>query len=115
MPLEGVTPYPPEFADRYRQRGYWQDRPLMAHFQESFRSNAERVAVVAGEERITYGQLGERVDRLALHLLQLGLRPLDRVVMHLPNIPELIQLYFAFQRIGVIPLMALPPHRQHEI
>lgn len=113
--LEGCTPFPEEFARLYRERGYWEDRPLIDHFRDSFARNADRVAIVFGDERITYRQLGERVDRLALHLLGLGLGPLDRAVMHLPNIPEFVYLYFAFQRIGAIPLMALPPHRQHEI
>jgi 2,3-dihydroxybenzoate-AMP ligase len=26
--LDGVTPYPPEFAERYRALGYWEDRTL---------------------------------------------------------------------------------------
>ncbi|MDE3075958.1 MAG: AMP-binding protein [Chloroflexota bacterium] len=113
--LEGCVPFPPDFTERYRAKGYWEDRPLIDHFRDSFARNADRVAIVSGEERITYRQLGQRVDRLALHLLELGLGPLDRVVLHLPNIPEFVYLYFAFQRIGAIPLMALPPHRQHEI
>ncbi len=113
--LEGFVPYPEELAARYRQRGYWEDRPLIDHFRESFARNADRVAIMSGDERVSYRQLGERVERLALHLLELGLGPLDRAVLHLPNIPEFVYLYFAFQRIGAIPLMALPPHRQHEI
>jgi 2,3-dihydroxybenzoate-AMP ligase len=113
--LDGFAAYPPELVQRYRQRGYWEDRPLIDHFRDAFARYADRVAIVSGDERVTYGQLNERVDRLALHLLELGLKPLDSVVMHLPNIPEFVYLYFAFQRIGAIPLMALPPHRQHEI
>src|SRR5581483_4265521 len=113
--LEGFVPWPDELVQRYRERGYWEDRPLIDHFRDAFDKYADRVAIVAGEERITYGQLGDRADRLALHLLELGLKPLDAAVLHLPNIPEFVYLYFAFQRIGAIPLMALPPHRQHEI
>ncbi|HVA25788.1 MAG TPA: AMP-binding protein [Chloroflexota bacterium] len=113
--LAGFVPYPPDLIARYRAKGYWQDRPLIDHFREAFARYADRVAIVSGGERVTYRQLGERVDLLALHLLELGLKPLDSAVMHLPNIPEFVYLYLAFQRIGVIPLMALPPHRQHEI
>ena len=113
--LDGFVPYPPELVERYRAKGYWEDRPLIDHFRDAFASHADRVAIVFGDERVTYSQLGERVDRLALHLLELGLKPLDSAVMHLPNIPEFVYLYLALQRIGAIPLMALPPHRQHEI
>jgi non-ribosomal peptide synthetase component E (peptide arylation enzyme) len=27
--LDGVTPFPAEFAARYRELGYWEDRPLL--------------------------------------------------------------------------------------
>lgn len=115
MPLQGTIPYPPEFARRYREQGYWEDRPLTSHFDECFAKFADRVAVVSGAERITYRQVGERAERLALHLLELGFRSLDRVVMQLGNVPEFIYLYFALQKIGAIPIMALPPHRYLEI
>src|SRR5262245_38152809 len=113
--LEGFVPFPPEWAARYRQNGYWEDRSLGQVFMECFTRYADRVAVVAGGERISYQILAERVDRLALHLLQGGIGALDRVVMQLPNVPEFVYLYFALQRIGAIPIMALPPHRYQEI
>ena len=53
--------------------------------------------------------------RLALNLLDEGLKPLDRVVMQLPNVVEFAYLYFALQKIGCIPIMALPTHRYREI
>jgi len=113
--LDGFLPYPADFAARYRQKGYWENRSMGSVFAECFARYAGRIAVVAGAERITYGALGERVDRLARHLLELGLRPLDRVVVQLPNVAEFLYLYFALQRVGAIPIMALPPHRYQEI
>ncbi len=52
---------------------------------------------------------------LARHLCDLGYGPGDVVVVQLPNIPEFIVLYLALQHLGCVPLMALPPHREHEI
>lgn len=115
MPLEGFTPIPDDFADTYRAEGYWEDRPLIEVLRESFERHHDRVAVVAEDRRLTYGQLWDDAERLARHLYDMGLRPLDRIVVHLPNIPEFIILYLAVQRVGAIPLMALPPHREHEI
>ena len=113
--LDGVTSYPPEFAERYRALGYWEDRTLGQWFDGTCESFSERVALVTQTEQITYRQLAERVERLSLHLLEQGLHPLDCFVMQLPNIPEFVYLYFALQKIGVIPIMALPPHRYTEI
>jgi 2,3-dihydroxybenzoate-AMP ligase len=115
MMLPGVTPFPPEFAARYRARGYWQDRPLIAHFLDVFATFADRVAVVDGEGSYTYAQLAAASERVALNLLDLGLRPGDRVVVQLPNTRLFASFYFALQRIGAIPIMALPSHRYREL
>ena len=40
MPVPGVTPFPPEFAARYRARGYWDDQPLITHFLKVFADHA---------------------------------------------------------------------------
>src|SRR5262249_7139685 len=74
----------------------------------------DRLALIAGSERITYRELASRVERLARHFHERGLRPLDRVVVQLPNVPEFVYVYFALQRVGAIPVMALlpPPYRE---
>ncbi len=113
--LPGVTPFPPEFAARYRARGYWEDVALGRFYAGVVSTHGDRVAMISGEERVTYSELGERVDRLAVQLLDMGVRPLDRWVVQLPNIPEFVYLYFALERVGAIPIMALAGHRWNEI
>jgi non-ribosomal peptide synthetase component E (peptide arylation enzyme) len=49
--LEGVTPFPPEFAARYRERGYWQDRPLFDGFLDCLREHADQVALIDADGR----------------------------------------------------------------
>jgi 2,3-dihydroxybenzoate-AMP ligase len=113
--LDGVVRFPPEFAARYRAKGYWEDRSLREVFADVFAKYADRVAIIDGDESVTFTQLNERSERLALNLLDEGLKPLDRVVMQLPNVVEFAYLYFALQKIGCIPIMALPTHRYREI
>ena len=113
--LEGVVRFPPEFAARYRAKGYWQDRSLAATFTEVFAKFADRVAVIDGDRSVTYGQIDERSGRMALNLFDEGLKPLDRIVVQLPNVVEFVYLYFALQKIGCIPIMALPTHRYREM
>ncbi|MEK6601295.1 MAG: AMP-binding protein [Candidatus Binatota bacterium] len=113
--LEGVVRFPPEFAARYRAKGYWEDRSLADTFAEVCAKYADRLAIIDRGESITYAQLNGRSERLALNLLDEGLKPLDRVVMQLPNVVEFVYLYFALQKIGCIPIMALPTHRYREV
>src|SRR4051812_42680621 len=115
MPLPGVVPFPPEFAQRYRDKGYWQDKSLAQEFSKVFKDHGPRVALVDGERQFTYEEIDRLSDNLALNLLELGLKPLDRVVPTLPNCAEFVLLYFALQKIGAIPIAALVSHRFAEV
>ena len=113
--LDGFVPFPPAFADRYRERGYWRDQTLAQEFATVFRQFAPRTVLVDGERRYTYAELDSLSDNLALNLLALGLQPQDRVVPTLPNVAEFVILYFALQKLGCIPIAALVTHRFAEI
>jgi 2,3-dihydroxybenzoate-AMP ligase len=113
--LEHCTPWPEEFARRYREQHYWADITLHDMLARSIRAAPQRTALVQGERRLSYAQLGEAIDRLARPLIDLGLRSRDRVVFQLPNSIEFVIALFALLRIGVIPVLALPAHRRGEI
>ena len=113
--LEGVVPFPPEFAARYRAKGYWQDKSLRDEFAAVFKNFGPRLCVIDRERQITYAELDALSTNLALNLLELGFKPLDRVVLTLPNVAEFVILYFALQKIGCIPIAALATHRYNEV
>jgi 2,3-dihydroxybenzoate-AMP ligase len=104
--LQGVVPFPPEFARRYRERGYWQDKSLAEEFKVVFDRYRGRVAVIDRDRSFTYDEIDRLSSNLALNLLGAGLKPLDRVVVQLPNVAEFIILYFALQKMGGIPIAA---------
>ncbi|HSR15325.1 MAG TPA: AMP-binding protein, partial [Gemmatimonadales bacterium] len=65
-------------------QGMMQDWPLtLTHFLDRARSIHARKTVVtktvAGIHRETYGQFGDRTERLAAALARLGVQPGDRV------------------------------------
>ncbi len=113
--LEGVVPYPPEFAKRYREKGYWIDKSLAQEYRIAFAKYEKRVALLDRDRSITYGELDRMSSNLALNLLEAGFQPLDRLVVQLPNVAEFVVLYLALQKIGGIPIAALMPHRFAEI
>ena len=113
--LEGCIPWPADLARRYRDRGYWEGLTLSQVMDASVARFGDREALVFGDARVTYRDLGERVDRLAYHLAKAGLQPSDRVVLQLPNKPEFAYAFLALVKIGVIPVMALQAHRLTEI
>lgn len=115
MQIAGVTPFPDDYADRYRAKGYWEDRALIEHYLDAFAAWPQRIAIVDDDETLTYTALAERAERVARSLVDLGLRSGDRIVLQLPNTALFASFYVALQHIGVIPIMALPSHRFREV
>ena len=113
--LQGCTAWPEETARRYRQQGYWADITLYDMLLRSVAAAPGHIALVQGARRLSYAELRTAIDALAGRLIDLGLRPLDRVVFQLPNSIEFVIAFFALLRIGVIPVLALPAHRREEI
>jgi long-chain acyl-CoA synthetase len=72
--------------------------------QDFLRHSAERlphkVALIAGERRLNYGELAAAVSRLAVALPKLGLRRGGRVVIDLVDGPELIISIFGVLQAG---------------
>ncbi|HEX6869452.1 MAG TPA: AMP-binding protein [Micromonosporaceae bacterium] len=55
-----------------------------------------------GEQRATYADLLGRVQRVSAGLHRSGLRPGDRVILLLPNCPELVEVLFACMWGGLV-------------
>ena len=113
--LEGFVPFPEEFVKKYRQKGIWVDKTLGDEFDEFTARYADRIAISYLGEQVTYRQLGERVNRLALHFVDKGLKTYDRMICQLPNGPDFLYCFYAAVKIGVIPIAALPAHQESEI
>jgi len=107
--------WPAEFAERYRAAGYWRNETFGAWLRERATAHPDRIAVVGGDQRWSYAELDRRASALAASFLQAGLQRGDRVLVHLPNIPDFIGVVMGLFRAGLIPVYALPAHRITEI
>ena len=65
---------------------------------------AEREAVVCGDRRLTYAQLEERANRLANHLLDVGVGPGDFVGCYLVNGTEYLEMLLAAFKVRAVPV-----------
>ena len=112
---EGTVPWPDDLTREYSAAGWWRGRDLGAEIADVAVARPDATALVDGGTRIGYGSLLARADALAGRLARLGLRPGDRIVVQLPNCWQFVVLTLACLRAGIVPVMALPAHRRHEL
>ena len=79
---------PDDLAARYRQKGYWIDLPLTDILNRQAENDA--VAVICGEQQLTYRQLAQQSDRLAAALQRRGLKQGDTALVQLGNVAEFL-------------------------
>ncbi|MFE7186491.1 AMP-binding protein [Streptomyces erythrochromogenes] len=113
--LDGCTPWPEGFVDRYWAAGHWRGTTLDSLLRGWALQYGPRTALVADGTRITYAALNRRVDRLAAGFRLLALRPGQRVVVQLPNVPEFVVTVFALMRAGAVPVLCPVSLRAPEV
>lgn len=109
------TGWPDEDAERYRAAGHWTGNTFSDLLRTWASEYGGRIALVDGDRRWTYRQLDEAADLISAGLRRLGLRRGDRVILQLPNRGEFVEIWFGLQRLGAVPVHAMPGHRRAEI
>ncbi len=113
--LKGVPPYKEADIKTYIDKRWWRGITLGDLFDKASDTHPDKEAFVDENSRYTYGQAREKVDRLAIGLMRLGIGALDRVLIQLPNWNEFVFAYFACQKIGAVPVLLIERYRQFEI
>lgn len=113
--LDGCTARCQSEMTEYRQSGYWKGELLGSSLRRWAREQGKRTALVGSRTRLSYAALDAWADRLAAGFQAAGIRPRERVVVQLPNIPEFVAICFGLFRCGAIPVFSLPAHRNREI
>lgn len=113
--LEGANPYSPEFIKEYAEKGWWLNLTFGDVLDRSAERTPDKTAVIDEKGSLTYGELRRKVDQFARVLLRIGIRKYDRILIQLPNCHEFLVAFYGMQRIGAVPVLAIPRHGLREI
>ena len=82
--------------------------------EDSARNHPERVAVVLGDQRLTYAQVDAAANQVANMLVARGIQPGDKVALSCPNLPYFPVVYYGILKAGavVVPLNVLLKGRE---
>ena len=115
----------PERIEQYTRLGLWENSTLHSLLRDSCNRYPERLAVADQPNRIeltgtnairlSFLELDQASTNLACQFVKYGLKQGDCVVVQLPNIVELMVLYMAVSKIGVIISPIPVQYGPHEI
>ncbi|UCG67567.1 MAG: AMP-binding protein [Deltaproteobacteria bacterium] len=115
MPLTDFPRHNKEDAEAYGARRWWLGITLGDMLDKSTDVYPRKEAIVDDRVRLSYCELRERVDRLAVGFIRLGIEKGDTVLLQLPNWAEYVYSYFALQKIGSVPVLLISGYRQLEV
>jgi non-ribosomal peptide synthetase component E (peptide arylation enzyme) len=115
MPIDGFEPYRPEDVERYVKYRWWLGLTWGDMFDKATDLYPRKEALVDDTSRFTYRELREKVDRLAIGLIGLGIKERDFVLLQVPNWHEFIFAFFALQKIGAIVVLLVARHGLAEV
>ena len=116
-----IDPIIPEIRVRSAvEQGFWRNKTVIEYFDEAVSANPDKTAIVeyrsesGTRNSLSYSQLKQTVDRMALGLINLGVDKGDVVSFQLPNWWQFIAIHLACLRIGAVsnPLMPIFRHRE---
>lgn len=108
-------------ADGFRKAGYWLDKTVDQFLTEAIARTPDKISIVADRAdrdqalRLSYRELGDRVERVANSLRALGVDAGDFVTVQLPNWWEFVVTSLACGRIGAIFNPVMPILREREL
>jgi 2,3-dihydroxybenzoate-AMP ligase/mycobactin salicyl-AMP ligase len=102
-------------ARQYSRNRWWLGLTLGDILDRTADVFPNKEALVDDRVRLTYSELRNKVNHLAMGLMNLGIEKGDTVLLQLPNWAEYVYSYFALQKIGGIPVLLISGYRQLEI
>ncbi|MBW6409615.1 salicylate synthase [Clostridium weizhouense] len=104
-----------EIYRKYEELGLWEHLNLGEHLREWAKKYKDNIAIVEGDNKLTYSEFDLKVDQLSLNFIDKGIKKGDNVVLQLPNTMSFVVNCFALFRVGAIPVLALPANREYEL
>lgn len=107
--------YTQEMIDRYSRMEDCGKMTISDFWKRNAIEYPQKEALVDSRNRLTWSQANKLIDRLAVSLIELGLKRDDVVVLQLPNCAELLLMRMACERAGLLQLPVLRTLRHTEM
>ncbi len=107
--------YSPHEIEHYYHSGVWSTDTFHDLLVRRVEENPDKVFATDGARSLTFRELFDAGQRLAVGLHRRGLRRGDAAAVQLPNWVEFIQVLTALSRLGVIMVPIMPIYRREDV
>ncbi|PCI48736.1 MAG: cyclohexanecarboxylate-CoA ligase [Moraxellaceae bacterium] len=103
------------------QQGFWSDKTTLDFFDQAVKEAPDRIAIVdsnvetRSSTRLSYQEFSDKVDNIALGMINLGINKHDVVSFQLPNWWQFAATHIACLKIGAISNPLMPIFREREL
>ncbi len=104
-----------DLIDEYLAKGYWTGETTSEIWDRNAQLYPDREALVDSKSRLTWAQVKQRSDRIALGLLELGYQKDELIFVLLPNCTDSFVVRLAGEKAGVLCMTALMTLRENEL
>ncbi len=110
-----AKPWLKHYADGVPGEIEFEELCLPDFLERSAKRYPDHDALLFQDDKMSYKELKDKVDRLATCLSDFGIKKGDSVAILLPNLIPLVIGYYAIQRIGAIGVMSNPLYSDREL
>jgi cyclohexanecarboxylate-CoA ligase len=114
-PSPNTARYTRQEIDRFHSAGLWSTDTFHDLLVQRVQQNPDKVFATDGIRSLTFRELFDAGQRLAVGLHRRGLRRGDTAAVQLPNWVEFIQVLTALSRLGVIMVPIMPIYRHDDV
>ena len=107
--------YSQQEIDHYYSAGLWSTDTFHDLLVRHAEDNPDKVFATDGTRSLTFRQLFDGAQRLAVGLHRQGWRAGDTAAVQLPSWVEFVQVLAALSRLGVIAVPIMPIYRREEV
>ncbi len=116
---------PRERIEAYTAKGWWENNTLQNIFSDVIAENLDRPALIDPDNRnafvdgplirLSYRDLPGAVDRIGSWLFEAGLRQGDVILVQMPNTVEIVLIYIAAAKLGLIVSPVAMQYSEYEL
>jgi long-chain acyl-CoA synthetase len=86
----------------------YEPTPMPQALARTVKNFPEKSALIFIDSKISYRQLNEMANRFANFLLDMGVKPGDKIAMLMPNMPQLVAATYGAWKAGAVVVMNNP-------